>query len=141
MNIIDKDHFIDKLVASIEEKEEEFIWGDLWQKASIEITETMSNEHIDIILREDQKIRDGLKSFRHDKLNNLYEIFVKMIFFHCLYKMNVPDRKCPLFLPPHVAQAYIDNNDRSPIDICQSCGYIIFGFHFNSQCPYCKFLK
>ena len=60
-----------------------------------------------------------------------------MLFFHAFDKIHNPDRKHPLFLPPHVAKVYLEDPDASPIAICNKCGYQYSGPHFKG-CPYCK---
>jgi len=136
IDIKDRDQMFSKLIDSIELKKEDDEWSSIWQEAWDELSKTMSDEHIELILNEQKKIDDGIISFRDGECHHLYYIAGQMVFFHCQDKIRKSEQKNPLYLPPHVAQIYIDNDCELPTNICDNCGYWIFYRGFK-ECPNC----
>jgi len=141
MDVKDKDHLFDKLIAAVDIEEEKNTWSSLWIKARNALFSSMAEEHVKIILEEQKKINDGIVRFRDGECHNFFLIVSQIIFFHCHSILHNLGKKYPLFLPSHVAQKYIKNDDHMLDGICRKCDYMTFGPHFNGKCPYCESLQ
>ena len=137
MDFQDKDKLLSKLIDSIKLKEEENEWSIYWKKACNELFATMTQEHIEHVVKGLKAISEERKTGLKKEPDNLTDVAALMLFFHAFDKIHNPDRKHPLFLPPHVAKVYLEDPDASPIAICNKCGYQYSGPHFKG-CPYCK---
>ena len=137
MDFQDKDKLLSKLIDSIELKKEESEWSKNWKKACDELFATMTQEHIEHVIKGLRAISEERKTGLKKEPDNLTDVAALMLFFHAFDKIHNPDRKHPLFLPPHVAKVYLEDPDASPIAICNKCGYQYSGPHFKG-CPYCK---
>jgi hypothetical protein len=137
MDVQDRDHLLSKMIDSIKFKEEENEWSIYWEKACDDLFSTMAPEHIEHAIKGLNAIGEKRKTGLKRERDNLTDVAAMMLFFHAFDKIHNPDRKHPLFLPPHVAKIYLENPDASPIAICNKCGYKYSGPHFKG-CPYCE---
>jgi rubrerythrin len=137
INIKDRDQMFSKLIDSIELKKEESEWSKNWKKACDELFATMTQEHIEHVIKGLKAISEERKTGLKKEPDNLTDVAALMLFFHAFDKIHNPDRKHPLFLPPHVAKVYLENPGAHPIAICNKCGYQYSGPHFKG-CPYCE---
>ena len=137
MDFQDKDKLLSKLIDSIELKKEESEWSKNWKKACDELFATMTQEHIKHVIKGLKAISEERKTGLKKEPDNLTDVAALMLFFHAFDKIHNPDRKHPLFLPPHVAKVYLENPDAHPIAVCNKCGYQYSGPHFKG-CHYCK---
>ena len=136
-----KNQLFDKLIEAVDVQEEQNVWNELYGKAKDELFASMTDGHIEIILKEQKKINDGIIRLRDGECHNLYLIVEQMLFFHCHSKLHNLGKKYPLFLPSCVVREYLKYNDWMLDGICQKCDYLTFGSHFKGKCPFCESLK
>ena len=120
-----KDQLIDKLVESIDVKEEKLIWDSLWQEAWDELSKTMSDEHIKFLESEFNKVDEARKIGEKYYPNQLFYTIAEMVTFH--YQMHEQGKDSshlgPLEMPPEIAEAWMQQEFMAP----------------SFQCPECKF--
>jgi hypothetical protein len=136
--IQDKDNMIDRLIASIEVKEEQLIWSELWSQALKELLSTMWSEHKAIVENGVRMILEDGQACRKGNYDNLSMTAAQMVWFHCFDKIHNPDRKHPLFLGPSVAKVYLEDDNATAFPLCKKCGYWYPGGHYFESCPHCE---
>ena len=135
-DIPEKEQLFDQLLEAVDEYDEEDTWKKLWYEAWDELFSTMSDQHVEIVIPGVNKLAEDLKVPQKGIYDNLTNIAVQLVWFHCFNKLNNREWGHPLALPPIVAQVYLDDPDSFDSSECDKCGYRFPGSHFKT-CPLC----